>query len=88
MMKKQTTLQRVKQWAQGTNSVLKRPMISVSGTYRMEDGKRLVEVIFGMGIILAGLIDVMLNHTHTSLYGITRQDGKVCLLLQDKLNTE
>lgn len=83
MQKKQTTLQRVKTWAQGTNSVLKRPMISVSGTYRYQDGNRLVAVTFNMGIILTGLVEVMTANTSTELYGITTDNGKVCLLLQD-----
>jgi len=83
MQKKKTTMQRVRQWVDGTNSVLARPMIHVSGTYRHIDGNRLVAVTFDMGVVLAGLIDVMCNHTSTALYGITKQDGKVCLLLQD-----
>lgn len=87
-MKKQTLLQRVRQWVDGTNSVLSRPMIAVSGSYRHIDGNRLVAVTFDMGVVLAGLIYVMCNHTNTALYGITKQDGKACLLLQDKLNTE
>lgn len=84
MQKKKTTMQRVRQWVDGTSSVLARPMIHVSGTYRREDGERLVEVIFDMPTVLYGLIPIMCDHTDTSPYGITTSNGKVCVLLQER----
>jgi hypothetical protein len=84
MQKNGTLLKRVREFVASSNSVLNRDMLNVSGNYRTDNGRRLVEVTIDMSIVYSGLIQNMCLNTHSTFYGITQNVGRICVLLSDK----
>ena len=84
MQKNGTLLKRVGEFVARSNSILNRDMLSVSGNYRTDNGRRLVEVTIDMSTVYSGFIQNMCSHTSTTFYGITQNVGRISVLLSDK----
>ena len=84
MQKKTTALERVQSYVRNTNKMLSYDMLSVAKKRCRENGIYLIAVFLDTNIVYPNLIDCMCSHTSTIFYGITKKNGKICILLKDE----
>lgn len=82
--KKETILSRVKEYVNGSNLTLVHNQLKVSGNYKMVEGVRCVEVMLDGDFIYQYRIELLCDHTGTTLHAITLHNRRICMLLKDK----
>lgn len=87
-MKKAAFLNRVKQYVDGINSILVKNKLKVSKQYKMVDGIRCVEVILDGNFIYKDRIELLCDHTDSTLRALRLQDSQICMFFEERIVDE
>ena len=88
MNKKTSVLQKIRRYVECTNSILVKNRLKVSSRYKYFEDIRCVEILLDGELILNNRIDLICDHTDTSLHAIGINDGKISIYLTDKKEFE